>query len=93
MDLIIGILPKDGKNRDGKEYHFFEISILPSEKDPRQVGQRSVTALLFDDDELANEIVFKLSEAIKNGVRHLEATKIKSHFANGRQYIDRIDLA
>ncbi len=93
MDLIIGILPKDGKNREGKEYHFYEISILPSKNDSRQVGQRAVTGLLFDDDELANEISFKLNEAILSGAMHLQATKIKSHYAQGRLYIDRIDLA
>lgn len=93
MYLIIGILPKDGKNRNGKEYHFHEVSILPSENDPRQIGQRALTCLLFDDDELANEISFKLSEALKAGQMHLEAKKLKSHFAQGRQILDYVELA
>lgn len=92
MDLIIGILPIDGTSKNGKEFHFHEVSVLTSEVVPRQVGQRAITYTLYDDEEMANSIAFKLQESIKAGVQGLSVRKLKSHYSNGRRYLDYVDL-
>ncbi len=93
MDLVIGILPIDGTSKNGKEFHFHEVSVLTSEASPRQVGQRAIVYTLFDDDELANTIAYKLQEAIKEGVSGLSVKKIKSHYSNGKRYLDYVDFS
>lgn len=90
MERIIGFLPIEGVSRSTKQpFRFYEVSVLPSTSPEKQIGQRALV-LQLNNEELANELAFKLQQAIKDGKVSLDCNKIISHYSNGRNVLDYV---
>lgn len=92
MDKIIGFLPIEGVSRSTKQpFRFYEVSVLPSNvgTTDKLIGQRA-QVLQLNDEVLANEIAYKLGEAVKAGSIALDCRKVISHYSNGRNVLDYV---
>ena len=80
MLKIIGFVPIEGVVRQTNQpFRFYEVSCLPLEKEDKVIGTRAKVFQL-NDDELANELAYKLSQALKDGSDCLTVDRVISHY-------------
>lgn len=90
MYYVNCLTPIDGVNSTTKQpFRFYEVCATSSQESPKSIGVRSYIFHLTRED-LANELAFKLKNAIEDGENNLPVKELISHYSRGRSYLDYI---